>query len=96
MSRKKYKEQSITSVKSCQEAVKAYKNRYNSAKENLEFFKINMKAVYTTQLASPILEIVGASSLAIVIFLGAKEVYAQRMSVGEFMAFLTAVAYNVL
>ena len=61
------------------------------AKENLEFFKINMKSVYTTQLASPILEIVGASSLAIVIFLGAKEVYADRMSVGEFMAFLTAV-----
>ena len=61
------------------------------AKENLEFFKINMKAVYTTQLASPILEIVGASSLAIVIFLGAKEVYSDKMSVGEFMAFLTAI-----
>jgi len=61
------------------------------AKENLEFFKVNMKAVYANGLSSPILEIVGASSLAIVIFLGAKEVYAHKMSVGEFMAFLTAI-----
>jgi len=61
------------------------------AKENWELFKINMKAVYLNQLSSPILEIVGAISLAVVIFLGAKDVYADKMSVGEFMAFLTAV-----
>jgi len=61
------------------------------AKENWEFFLLNMKAVYYNQLASPLLEITGAVSLAIVIFLGAKEVYAQQMSVGEFMAFLTAI-----
>jgi subfamily B ATP-binding cassette protein MsbA len=61
------------------------------AKENWELFKINMKAVYFNELSSPILEIVGAISLAVVIFLGAKDVYAQKMSVGEFMAFLTAV-----
>jgi subfamily B ATP-binding cassette protein MsbA len=61
------------------------------AKENWELFKINMKAVYFNELSSPILEIVGALSLAVVIFLGAKDVYADKMSVGEFMAFLTAV-----
>jgi len=61
------------------------------AKENWELFKINMKAVYFNELSSPILEIVGAISLAVVIFLGAKDVYANKMSVGEFMAFLTAI-----
>ncbi len=61
------------------------------AKENWEFFKVMMKSVYFGELASPILEVVGAVSIAIVIFLGAKDVYAERMSVGEFMAFLTAI-----
>ena len=61
------------------------------AKENWELFKINMKAVYFNELSSPILEIVGAISLAVVIFLGAQDVYANKMSVGEFMAFLTAI-----
>jgi subfamily B ATP-binding cassette protein MsbA len=61
------------------------------AKENWELFKINMKAVYFNELSSPILEIVGAVSLAVVIFLGAQDVYANKMSVGEFMAFLTAI-----
>ena len=61
------------------------------AKENWEFFKVTMKSVYFGEMASPILEIIGAMSIAIVIFLGAKEVYADKMSVGEFMAFLTAI-----
>ena len=61
------------------------------AKENWEFFKVTMKSVYFGELASPILEVIGAVSIAIVIFLGAKDVYAERMSVGEFMAFLTAI-----
>ena len=61
------------------------------AKENWEFFKINMKAIYFNELSSPILEIIGALGLALVIYVGAKEVYASTMSVGEFMAFLTAI-----
>ena len=61
------------------------------AKENWKLFRIYMKAVYFNELASPILEIIGAVSLAVVIFLGAKDVYANKMSVGEFMAFLTAI-----
>ncbi len=61
------------------------------AKKNWDFFKITMKAVYFNQLASPLLEVVGAFALAVVIFLGAKEVYAGAMSVGEFMTFLTAI-----
>ncbi len=61
------------------------------SKENWEFFKVTMKGVYFSELASPILEIIGAISIAIVIFLGAQDVYADKMSVGEFMAFLTAI-----
>ncbi len=61
------------------------------AKENWKFFKINMKAVYVGDIVSPLLEIIGSSGLAAVIFIGGKEVYDGNMSVGEFTAFLTAV-----
>jgi len=59
--------------------------------ENWRFFNINMKSVYTAELVSPILEIIAATGLAAVIYMGGKEVYAGNMSVGEFTAFLTAV-----
>ncbi len=59
--------------------------------ENWRFFNINMKSVYTAELVSPMLEIIAATGLAAVIFMGGKEVYADNMSVGEFTAFLTAV-----
>jgi subfamily B ATP-binding cassette protein MsbA len=61
------------------------------SKENWQFFKINMKSVYVGELVSPILEIIGAAGLAIVIFLGGREVYNENMTAGEFVAFLTAV-----
>jgi len=59
--------------------------------ENWKFFKINMKAVYVGDLVSPVMEIIGATGLAAVIFIGGREVYDGNMSVGEFTAFLTAV-----
>lgn len=59
--------------------------------QNWQFFKINMKSVYVGNIVSPLMEIVGAAGLAAVIFVGGKEVYSGRMSVGEFTAFLTAV-----
>lgn len=61
------------------------------SKQNWQFFKINMKSVYVGEIVSPMMEIIGASGLAAVIFVGGKEVYDGRMSVGEFTAFLTAV-----
>ena len=61
------------------------------SEQNWQFFKINMKAVYVGEIVSPLLEIIGATGLAIVIFIGGKEVYDGNMSVGEFTAFLTAV-----
>lgn len=59
--------------------------------ENWKFFKINMKSVYVGEIVSPMMEIIGASGLAAVIFIGGHEVYEGKMSVGEFTAFLTAV-----
>ena len=60
-------------------------------KENWQFFKINMKATYVGETVSPFLELVGASGLAAVIFLGGREVYNGTISPGDFIAFLTAV-----
>jgi ATP-binding cassette, subfamily B, bacterial MsbA len=59
--------------------------------ENWKFFKINMKSVYVGEIVSPMMEIIGAAGLAMVIFVGGKEVYENNMTVGEFTAFLTAV-----
>jgi subfamily B ATP-binding cassette protein MsbA len=59
--------------------------------ENIRFFKLNMKAVYTSELVSPLMEMIAATGLACVIFVGGQQVYSGAMSVGEFTAFLTAV-----
>ncbi|NOR57157.1 MAG: ATP-binding cassette domain-containing protein, partial [Sulfurimonas sp.] len=59
--------------------------------ENWKFFKVNMKSVYVGEIVSPMMEIIGAAGLAMVIFVGGKEVYENNMTVGEFTAFLTAV-----
>lgn len=59
--------------------------------ENEQFFKLNMKATYTSELVSPLMEIIASIGLACVIFVGGQQVYSGAMSVGEFTAFLTAV-----
>jgi len=59
--------------------------------ENWNFFKITMKSVYVSAIVSPIMNIIAASGLAAVIYIGGIEVFEGRMSVGEFTAFLTAV-----
>ncbi|MDD4950081.1 ABC transporter transmembrane domain-containing protein [Sulfuricurvum sp.] len=59
--------------------------------ENINFFKINMKSTYTSELISPMMEIIAAIGLATVIYIGGKQVYDGAMSVGEFTAFLTAL-----
>ncbi|MFA6187813.1 MAG: ABC transporter transmembrane domain-containing protein [Sulfuricurvum sp.] len=59
--------------------------------DNEYFFNINMKSTYTNELVSPLMEIIAAIGLAAVIYVGGREVYADKMSVGEFTAFLTAV-----
>lgn len=59
--------------------------------ENWRYFKINMKAVYVGEIVSPFLEIAGAVGLAAIIYIGGQQVYNNEMTVGDFMAFLTAV-----
>jgi len=59
--------------------------------ENWKFFKINMKAIYVGALVSPIMEIIAVSGLAMVVYVGGKEVFDGKMTVGEFTAFITAV-----
>lgn len=59
--------------------------------DNEHFFNINMKSTYTNELVSPLMEIIAAIGLAAVIYVGGREVYAGKMTVGEFTAFLTAV-----
>ena len=61
------------------------------SQDNWHFFNLNMKAVYTNALVSPLMEIVGAAGLAAVIYMGGQEVYKGNMSVGDFTAFLTAI-----
>lgn len=59
--------------------------------DNEYFFNINMKSTYTNELVSPLMEIIAAVGLAAVIYVGGREVYDNKMTVGEFTAFLTAV-----
>ncbi|MCI4406372.1 MAG: ATP-binding cassette domain-containing protein [Sulfuricurvum sp.] len=59
--------------------------------ENDQFFKLNMKSAYTSELVSPMMEIIAAIGLAAVIFIGGNQVYNGVMSIGEFTAFLTAI-----
>ena len=71
-------------------ATEAYElERYKN--ENERFFKLNMKATYTSELVSPLMEMIASIGLAAVIFIGGRAVYSGEMSVGEFTAFLTAV-----
>ncbi|WP_457744876.1 ABC transporter ATP-binding protein [Sulfurimonas sp.] len=59
--------------------------------ENWKFFKINMKAIYVGALVSPMLETIAVTGLAAVVYVGGREVFDGKMTVGEFTAFLTAV-----
>jgi len=59
--------------------------------ENLQFFKINMKAIKTSELSGPMMETLGALGVVMVIIVGGQEVIDDKMSVGSFFSFLTAL-----
>jgi len=61
------------------------------AKENQNVFKFLMKQIKTNALISPIMEILGAVAIGLVIYIGGKEVIEERMTVGAFFAFSTAL-----
>ncbi len=60
-------------------------------KENKHIFDINIKATKTTELVSPMMEIVGSFAIALVIMYGGSEVINGAMSVGSFFSFLAAL-----
>lgn len=59
--------------------------------ENRQFFNLTMKSVRTSELVNPLMESIGALSIAIVIFVGGTEVIDGHMSVGSFFSFMTAL-----
>jgi subfamily B ATP-binding cassette protein MsbA len=60
-------------------------------KENKHIFDINIKATKTTELVSPLMEIVGSLAVALVIMYGGQAVIDEEMSVGSFFSFLAAL-----
>ncbi len=64
-------------------------NRFKS--HNQKFFELNIKAVKTNQLVSPIMETLGSIGIAVVIIIGGSQVISGAISVGSFFSFLTAL-----
>ncbi|MBT3882875.1 MAG: ABC transporter ATP-binding protein [Campylobacteraceae bacterium] len=60
-------------------------------KHNQDFFSINIKAVKTNELVSPIMEILGAVAVATVIVIGGQYVIDGDLTPGAFFSFLTAL-----
>jgi subfamily B ATP-binding cassette protein MsbA len=60
-------------------------------KENKHIFEINIKATKTTELVSPLMEIVGSLAVALVIMYGGEAVINGEMTVGSFFSFLAAL-----
>ena len=60
-------------------------------KHNKTFFQINIRAVKTTELVSPIMETLGAIAVAVVIIVGGSRVISGELSVGSFFSFMTAL-----
>jgi len=61
------------------------------AKENRDYFDLNMKTVKTSQLTDPLMETMGAAGAALVIVVGGHQVINDEMTVGSFFSFLTAL-----
>ncbi len=59
--------------------------------ENQKINKISRKAVRTSELVSPMMEILGGFAAALIIFYGGREVINGNMSIGSFFSFLTAL-----
>ena len=79
------------------EMIKAYNavdfEQERFKKQNLEYFKINMKTVKQQQLLAPVFEIVGAVSIVLVVVVGGREVLiTHELTTGGFFSFLTALS----
>ena len=71
-------------------AVEKYEESIFKA-ENQHINKISRKAVRTSELVSPMMEIVGGMAAGLIIYFGGREVIAGDMSIGSFFSFLTAL-----
>ncbi len=60
-------------------------------KENYSVFTYLLKQVKVNALTSPVMEILGSVAIGLVIYIGGTEVIEERMSVGAFFAFATAL-----
>ena len=61
------------------------------ASHNKNFFEINMKAVKTNELVSPLMETLGAFAVAAVIIIGGQQVIDGHLTVGSFFSFMAAL-----
>ena len=59
--------------------------------ENQEFARINMKGVQVKEMVNPVMEFAGSIAIAAVIIVGGLQVINDRMTVGKFFAFATAL-----
>jgi len=64
--------------------------------ENFQFFTFSIKQIRINALTGPALEIFGAVAIAIAIYVGAKEVILEHITVGTFFAFITACSMTQL
>lgn len=58
---------------------------------NKKFFDINIKSVRTNELVSPVMEVLGAVAVAAVIIIGGQQVIDDKLTVGAFFSFMTAL-----
>lgn len=61
------------------------------AEQNSQYLKLNMKAVKYKEIISPVMESMGAVAVAAVIIIGGYEVIEERLTVGAFFSFMTAL-----
>ncbi len=61
------------------------------AKENRKLFDLNMKSVRVSELTSPLMETLGALAVAVVIVVGGHQVIDEKLTVGSFFSFMTAL-----
>ena len=61
------------------------------AQHNKKFFEISIKAVKTNEMVSPLMETLGAFAVAAVIIVGGQYVIDDKLSVGAFFSFITAL-----
>ena len=61
------------------------------SEENYRIYRLNFKAIITNGFVSPLMEMLGGIGIAIVIYIGGKEVIDGAMTLGKFTSFVAAL-----